>query len=387
MRLLILITSLLVLSPPLSAEKSLYDLSGDRDYQESISSHKVTPTSPTLVYLDQHTIAISFSTGFQLYAPVAKEYDGPISTVYNREKPIPFLFVVIIVDAMTGSQLNKLSWPTVFSDSRVLRSGDGGLIVLVGDKLYRYSKALEKEVEVTVPAEFSPLRNAWAFDERQIDIAPDHKELVLAIKHGDRTRIEWRRVSDLAITSKSESDFHSERELSAGNGFVLWTGVVENGISGLLILEHNETVWKLFCKACDQSTGYFLDSDHIMIEAISFNPDKKLRILDRSGAEVNSMNPRNNFAFAGRSERGRKFAMKRGELHLGRGTDSGSTATVELKIYDWTTLKEIKTLRFDIEPIRTRNMESFPTLAVAFSPSADEIAVLAGPRLTVHTLR
>jgi hypothetical protein len=276
----------------------------------------------------------------------------------------PFGFHVLQIETASGSLGKKLSFEVLLNTSQAQPTGNGDFLVLEGEELKKFSTSFKELASFPTPLKLhgqpteqqtgggyylNPRYETW-----RMDVAPGRRVFVLAhVKDPRQMELTWLRTSDFATIASVGRTPSDQQGMSAGNQAV-W--LFPYGWAKLVSPSGEDYS---LCERCLR--GYFLTDDLVFLDKRN-----KYTVQTISG-EVKA---------AGKLELGTtKFcrAANASRLAYATGHCKGSgfpltthfAAHMEVKAFDWTTMKQIADLTFD-EPERPVS-SGFKQSAIALS--------------------
>jgi hypothetical protein len=347
------------------------DLSQDADFQRRIEASQGRLRPPTLDFLNQDQIILAF--------------DDNVPSV-DVPRPMPFRFYVINVEASSGQLKRRLAFDVVANTSQAQAIEGGNFLVLSGEALKKFSPSFEETGSWPTPLElhgqpteqrtrgyiyFNPRYETW-----RMDIAPGGKEVVLVHVKGPKTmEVTWLKTGDFATIATVDGQPSGQQGISAGNRGV-W--LFPYGWARLLLSSGQDSD---LCDKCIRA--YFLTDDLVFLDKRDKYEVKTLS--GKKEAEGKLESGTSNFCRAAQENR---FAYDTGSMRgSGFPLRTEFAPYMEVKVFDWRSMKQIGKVSFDKPVIRESVSSGFRQTAIALSPDGQRLAILMDSSLSLYKLR
>ena len=345
------------------------DLSKDQDFQRRGEASEALLKPPTLDFLNEDQIIVAFD-----------DYEMSIPS----PEMTPFGFHVLEVEANTGRSGKKLSFNVLVNTSQAEATGDGSFLVLAGEELKKFSHSFNEVASLSTPLRLhgqpteqrtggrlylNPRYETWG-----MDVAPGGREFVLAhVKNPREMEVSWLRTTDFTTIATLEREPSNQQGMSAGNQAV-W--LFPWGPAKLVSSSGEESS---LCNICLR--GHFLTDDLMFLDEQDKYEVKTISGATRASGKLKLEAPK--FSRAANASR---FAYETGH-YKGSGLPLRThfAAHMEVKVFDWSTMKEIGVVTFD-EPEKPVS-SGFKQSAIALSPDGRRLLVLTGSILNLYRLQ
>ena len=207
-----------------------------------------------------------------------------------------------------------------------------------------------------------------------MDVAPGGQTLVLAhVKNPRQMELRWIRTHDFTTIATVETEPSAQQGMSAGSQAV-W--LFPYGWARLLSSSGGEYG---LCDRCLRA--YFLTDDVMFLDERNKYEIKTVSGTTRATGKLDSGTSKfcraanaNRIAYISGHYKGSGFPLL---THF--------AAHWEVKVFDWSAMKQIKTITFD-QPERQVSYGSKET-AIALSPDGRQLLILVGSTLNLYTLQ
>jgi hypothetical protein len=299
----------------------------------------------------------------------------------------PFGFHVLEVGTGSGSLGSKLSFKVLVDTSQAEATGDGNFLVLAGEELKKFSPSFKEIASLPAPLKLHGEPTNQQLGERSflnpryeswhMKVATGGKEVALAhVKNPHEMEVSWLRTRDLAqIDIAQGTPFNQERISTMGQEVWLFPGEWAKRLlsSGELL------------PLCTHCLGaHFLTDDLVFLderdkyEIKTISGETRARGKLQIGAfPFSQASNATRFAYATGHAKGSGFPL---QTHF--------APHMEVKVFDWSTMKQIGEISFDT-PEQPENFVSsgFKESAIALSPDGQRLLVLNGSTLNLYKLR
>jgi hypothetical protein len=207
-----------------------------------------------------------------------------------------------------------------------------------------------------------------------MNVAPGGREFVLAhVKNPREMEVSWLRTSDFTTIAMVAGEPSNQQGMSAGNQAV-W--LFPYGRAKLLLSSGQESS---LCDRCLR--GYFLTDDLVFLDERD-----KYEVKTVSGTTRASGKLKLEAAKFCRAATASRFAYETGHYEgSGFPLNTHFAAHMEVKIFDWSSMKQIGVVTFD-EPEKPVS-SGFKQSAIALSPDGRRLLVLTGSMLNLYKLK
>jgi hypothetical protein len=345
------------------------DLSKDQDFQRRSHASEALLKPPTLDFLNEDQIIVAFD-------------DNEMSI--PSPEMTPFVFHVLEVEASSGRLGKKLSFDVLVNTSQAEATGDGSFLVLAGEELKKFSHSFNEVASLPTPLRLhgqpteqqlggqlylNPRYETW-----HMDVAPGGREFVLAhVKNPQEMEVSWLRTSDLTTIAMVLRAPSNQQGMSAGNQAV-W--LFPWGPAKLLSSSGQESS---LCDHCLR--GYFLTDDLVFLDERD-----KYEIKTTSGETRASGKLRVEAFPLYRAADATRFTYATGHFKgSGFPLNTHFAAHMEVKVFDWSTMKQIGAVGFD-QPEKQIS-SGFKQSAIALSRDGRQLLVLTGSTLNLYKLK
>jgi hypothetical protein len=308
------------------------DLSKDKDFQGRLKVPEIILRPPTLDFLNADQIIVAFD-------------DNAMSIPGLGAAP-PLGFHVVEVGA-SGSLGRKLSFKVLVDTSQAEATGDGNFLVLEGEELKKFSSSFKEIASLPTPLKLHgqptdqriggrnylhPHYETWG-----MDVAPGGREFVLVhVKNPQEMELSWLRTGDFATIATVQGTPSNQQGMSAGNHAV-W--LFPYGSAKFLLPSGQEV--PLCSTHCRRA--YFLSDDLIFLDErnkyeikTTSGETKTTGKLNLEASPFHRAANVNRFAYVTGRYKGSGFPLK---THF--------AAHMEVKVFDWSTRKEVGNVVFD----------------------------------------
>jgi hypothetical protein len=231
--------------------------------------------------------------------------------------------------------------------SQAEATGDGNFLVLEGEELKRFSSSFKEIASLSTPLKrhgqptdqrigercyLNPHYETWG-----MDVAPGGREFVLAhVKNPQEMELSWLRTGDFATIATVQETPSNQQGMSAGNHAV-W--LFPYGWARFLLSSGQEVpLCRSHCRR-----AYFLSDDLMFLDERNKYEIKTTSGETKTTGKLNLEASRfhraanvNRFAYATGRYKGSGFPLK---THF--------AAHMEVKVFDWSTMKQVGSIVFD----------------------------------------
>lgn len=348
------------------------DLSKDQDFRRRSQASEAVLRSPTLDFLNEDQIIVAF--------------DDDAMSIPSPEMT-PFGFHVLEVGAASGSLGGKLSFKVLVDTSQAEATDDGNFLVLAGEDLKKFSPLFKELSSLPTPLKLhgqptdqrlgqrsylNPRYESW-----HMKVATGGKEVALAhVKNPHEMEVSWLRIGDFTLIDTAQgTPFNQERISTMGQEVWLFPREWAKRLlsSGELL------------PLCTHCLGaHFLTDDLVFLderdkyEIKTISGETRARGKLQIGAfPFSQASNATRFAYATGHAKGSGFPLR---THF--------APHMEVKVFDWGTMKQIGEISFDRTEQPENSVSSgFKESAIALSPDGRRLLVLIGSTLNLYKLK
>jgi hypothetical protein len=318
----------------------------------------------TIAFLDAQHLVVSFHDGRPWIPPFSRSGKWQNPTEEEAEKE--FGYHALFLSAPDGTILRRMTWKTKNDNSLLLPTGDGGFLLLAGQKLTLYDSKFQAIHEMAIPAK--PRAGRRRSDFWSARVSPDNKVFVLAHTVEDSTTYQWLTIPD--FNQLGTAQLHGFGPFSCSE-----TQIARAWVPNIMIA----TRGKPFVPSCNQCKAYdaeFLDNEHMVILR---RPD--FQVLTISGEQLAGGELENTVQFVSNAPSAQTFA-------LGSTNIIGGEWIFTVRVFNWKTAQMLTTMKIRKEQARQTGWDyGFGDLGLALSPDGDRFAVFRDGVLEMYAVQ